>query len=568
MASPDRRTARLAAARRGVWADGLLTVICALVPLILYRGAADLWWTYDDFFNLRHVGDHSPLDYGFDPAVRAELPTRMLTPLLMLSLDFDLSWAGSDPRGFYLHHLAVLSAVGAAAYLVLRFWLSRGWSALGSALLISGTPFVSLALRLGCRHYLEGLLLGLGAIACMAAAIARRSPRWAVASAALYLLAMLAKEIFVPLGVLLVLLPGGPPRDRLRLAAPLAAALGAYLAFRFAMLGTLAGGYGWAVTAGEVPALLASLPGKTARALAGPAPVWGGAALAGLVVGIAAAVASSRAARLLVGAGAALALLPVLPVSTEMEPRYATASWAVLAVGFAAGCHQLARRGGRAAGWATALAAVTATAVSVSNRATWAQDLRASERMAAEHRFFVGLGVGDALRHPAGPPSAMRELRVLKEERWGLPRGAGWFYDDLFLCLGEPQRVWGWDSEAGRVVEISSRIPALRTAHCTRIRPAALEAEFERRGETLFWRLGPYPAGDWAFVMEEGVEAFAVPRRGGFQIGGLEALALRVRYRSPQGWLAYSPPLEIDFRRSPVFRWTRGTARDEPEAGV
>src|SRR5207249_3126374 len=78
---------------------------------------------------------------------------------------------------------------------------------------------------------------------------------------------MLAKEISVPLPLLLALLPEGEFRARIRGLVPHAFALLLYCLWRWWMLGTLFGGYGWAIT--DMGSLIASLPIKIAAAFVG-----------------------------------------------------------------------------------------------------------------------------------------------------------------------------------------------------------------------------------------------------------------------------------------------------------
>src|SRR5207248_2904226 len=114
----------------------------------------------------------------------------------------------------------------------------------------------------------EGLVLALAATIVFVIAIRRDSLPLSVASGVLYLLAALAKEVFVPLPLLLVAMPwraGGPPagppparrreeNTRRRAAgvpageaagAPLVALI-VYVVWRITVAGASLHGYGWA----------------------------------------------------------------------------------------------------------------------------------------------------------------------------------------------------------------------------------------------------------------------------------------------------------------------------------
>jgi hypothetical protein len=104
------------------------------------------------------------------------------------------------------------------------------------------------------------------------------------------------------------------------------------------------------------------------------------------------------------------------------------------------------------------------------------------------------------------------------------------------------------------VVDITARVPELRDRHCASIGAAApLTASFRVVGSDLFWELGPYRAGQYRFVLDDGRVALPQPERAGFRMRGRpEALRLRVAYASPEGWVTYSPELSLQLVGSPV----------------
>ena len=212
---------------------------------------------------------------------------------------------------------------------------------------------------------------------------------------------------------------------------------------------------------------------------------------------------------------------------------------------------------GPSAGLGLALIAVAGTALAHldARQATFAR----LERMSAENRAFLELGPGDFLRQPASPPATMGELAWLKTDLLKKRPGAGWFYDDLYLCVHPgPGRVWTWDPVRARVEDVTSSLPRLRRRHCSAIREGApLTVEMHAAGRTLHWTLGPYPDGKYSFVMGDGIQAFPMPAHGGFQLRRVATLSLRVKYQSPEGWITYSPELAMDFTRNPSFRWAR-----------
>jgi hypothetical protein len=532
---------------------------------LLYHPILRLWWMHDDFYHLRHLITGRPWWYFFDVAEYRQL-SKVFTPLLFLELDLDRRWCGLRPACFYLDQLIVLCLCPAVLYGVLRLWLPRLWAAVGAGIFLLGPVTGSLAPLLMVRHYLAAILLAALAVGAWAGALRRTGTgAWTLAwlSAALYFAASLAKEIAVPLPLLLLFTPGSagvPPASfskegRLRLLLPHALAFVLYLLLRTAALGALLGGYGFVATPADLPAL----PGKIAAQLAGSrlslAAVLFMIALAAGIVSL--LLTGGRRAALLTGLALLLAMLPVLPVSTQMEPRFAVPAWIAVAVAFAAGCRLMAERW-RWAGIGLALVAVLAGLAL--NRQDWRVRFAQAERMSAENRSLFEMKDGDVLRHPVMLAASLGELQWMKVNVFHRPAAGRWFQDDLYLCIHrEPLgRVWGYDDDARRIVDLTARIDGLRTRSCSSIRPAVpLRASFHVMGEKIFWDLGPYRQGNYEFVLGDGTVALPMPRHAGFQIQGFTPLSLRVKYESPAGWTTYSPDLRLELADGWTLRWRR-----------
>ncbi len=503
---------------------------------------------------MHYLLTHRPGWYLFDAAGFRGFPAKVFTPLLFLSLDVDRRLFGLASGPFYLHHLLVFALCPAVLYGVLRLWLPRLWSATGATIFSLGPAAASLAPLLMVRHYIEAILLAALAVAAWA-----KGRPWI--SAVLYFAACMAKEIAVPLVVLLPLLPspaGGRPmdlRERLREALPLGNALTVYLGLRYAALGTFAGGYGFTA---DLPGLALALPGKIAMEIVGGRFSWAAVVLGiTLVAGVLAILLKGRRTVFLTVLALLLAILPVLPVSTKMEPRYAVPAWLVLAVAFAAGGRVLEDRSRRTA-WA--LAAVALVSGLWLNRQDWSVRFVQAERMSAENRFLLGMSAGDTLRQPATLAASLKELEWMRQNAFHRPAGGSWFQDDLYLCLHRDLsgRIWGYDSTAHRVVDLTPRISSLRAQHCSSVRSSAqLRANFRVAEGNLLWELGPYPEGRYVFLLRDGAEAFEMPRSAGFQVAGLPELPLRIRYESPDGWTTYSPELRLEIREGVSVRWSR-----------
>lgn len=543
--------------------DLSLAALLAALGGLVYCRALGLWLTYDDFFHLHYLYTSTPAEYLLDPEVWQRLPFKMITPLLFLSFDLDLALFGLNARAFLVHQLVSFALCAAAVYLVLRLWLPRAWSAFAALLFMLGPVTAAIAPLLMVRHYVETTLLSLIAVGLYVLAVRGRGMAMAIASAVLFVLAMLAKEIAVPLVFLLLLLPEGSFRRRLSLAAPHLAAFVLYFAYRLYMLGTLNGGYGWLVDSSDLPRLALLLPVKIGAELLGRPSLASWAMLIALLAGLGIVLVKRS---LLVGTSILLALLPILPVSTEMVPRYALPAWMVLVLAFPFAVRVLVERGGALRLAGLGLAVVVAAGVLLAHLDAREETFARVERMSAENRAFLEMGPGDFLRMPLSPPATMGELAWLKTDLLDRRPGAGWFYDDFFVCANPSLgRVWTWDPAERRVEDMTATLPRLRRRHCKAIREQApLTVEMHAAGRTLHWTLGPYRKGTYSFVLGDGLQAFPMPVNGGFQLRRAGALSLRVKYRSPEGWTTYSPELKMDFTRSPSFRWARPGRMAEP----
>src|SRR6185295_663804 len=129
-------------------------------------------------------------------------------------------------------------------------------------------------------HYLEAIFLGGLSVAAFASASRRGSNLLNLLSALLYLAAMLANEIAIPLPLLLLVLPERNARVRARHLVIRAIVAVFYFLWRREAIGTFLGGYGWVLEPSDLPMLLVTLPVKLVRG-------WAGASLELGLIGIA-----------------------------------------------------------------------------------------------------------------------------------------------------------------------------------------------------------------------------------------------------------------------------------------
>ena len=507
--------------------------VLAILSVLWCRKVAALWWTFDDPFHLNLIRERTAADLLFSSAFWRAFPSHVFTPLLLLSLKLDLQLFGLNARAFYIHQIISFACVAPLVYLLLREWIAPIPAMCGALIAVAGVPMIEVTQRLMDRHYIEGLILAL--LATLLFVRQRYIP-----SAALYLAAMLAKEIFVPLIVLLLVLgaPASSPAAAGRRRAsrrdggvPLAIALVVYVVWRVAMLGPRLESYGWAVRPGGWPRVIATLPWRMLIVLAhGRAVGWIALALLGVAV-----ILAARSRPWLAVAGACAAILPIVPVSFEIQARYALATWLLAAIAVAFMRIRFAP-------------IVVLLAVVVAARGQWADSYRLQKRMSNEARVFSMIGPGDVLWLPATPPATLPELVRLT----GSP--ARWTYDAVPLCAGRlaAQRFFAYVKPHVREV---GREEVMRDCAANRVAP--LTVDFAATRGNLFWDFGPYDAGTYRVVIADGRQGFDVPRAAGFQLGGVPALPLRIRYQSPAGWVTYSDDLTVSLAEGSNVSWHR-----------
>jgi hypothetical protein len=525
-------------------------VVLIAVTIALYRKAIRLWWTFDDPFNLRMVTSHA----WTDAYTAGHLwPQKLFTPVLFTAHELLLHVAGLEADRWYRAQIALIAIAGAAVFFTLRLFIDTLPALGGAIVFIAGPPLCAFATQLMVMHYLIAIACGAAAVAFYALAFRRESFLFELLSALCYFMAMLAKEIAIPLPLLLFFLPDKPWPVRARHLFFHALALIGFFAWRRSIIGTFLGGYGWVVSPADLPAMLLRLPWKLIELCAGSGLFAGIVALVMLATGAAFALRTRRG-WLLAISGLLIAIVPLLPVAKEMQPRFALVTWLWISVLFAIGAASL-RIAPR-----VALFVVAVSTVIVANRQEWTSEYASAKRMSDEARAYMRLGGNTLLRKPTVPPAAMGELQWLKETQYHGLRGAGWFYDDSFLCGpgDDGKQIYEYIETQKQVLEVTARIPDFARTFCNSIREdVPLWAEFHHQKERLFWRFGPYEQGRWTAILAGGVQAFEVPRQDGFYLPNMPGLALRIRYDSPEGWVTYSPEIVLDFAKQPDFTWHR-----------
>ncbi|HSY51622.1 MAG TPA: hypothetical protein VLC46_22660 [Thermoanaerobaculia bacterium] len=520
------------------YADAALALLLTVVAIVVYRKVLRLWWMFDDPYHLGLLGGTKVTEL----ATRAfwhQFARPLFTPLFFASLKLDLALFGANAERLYLHQLLAFALIPPLFYLALRLWLRTSLAFAAAFMAIFGVPVASVVSLLMLRHYIEGAVFALASVLLFVRGLRGDRYSLAIASAVLFLAAMFCKEIYVPLIAILVAIPESTPRQRIRLLIPHAVAAALYGVARIAMVGIGVGSYGWAVETEKRSAVLATLPLRAFAQLIGERRGIAAVLPAAIVICILIVAIRFRRSVPLMLIGLASALLPIIPVAAQLQPRWSFVLWLLVIAAAAFAPRAMPRVG-------TAVFAVAFIAAIAIHRTEWPRMFREDKRMSDEARVVAMLGPDDVLRNPSTPAVTMAQL-----ESFTHAAGKA-YYDDLPLCEGRRVgRIFAYDEGAREVREMPY---AILSQSCAAVRPGAalsVRMNFADDG-SMFWTTGPYTRGQYTFILSDGLIAYDVPRAAGFREPGLDRFNLRVRYVAPEGWRTYSPILPVDVHGKPV----------------
>jgi hypothetical protein len=545
-------------------------LVVAALTIGLYGRSLGRSWCCDDTQILHHALSHPLWRQFVDPATWQQLVSSSLTPWLSLSYRVDHGLFGVAPTGYYVHHLAALAL---CAWLLMRLAqrsVGTVWAAAGALLFLAGAPVAQASHLLMVRHYVEGL----AAFALALWLVLRRldgGPAWSSVGAGLaFAVAASAKEVYLPLGLLVFVLPVGQWRQRLHAAWPLLLVMALYVPWRAWMLGDPIGGYtpagAAAPTTGDalartlqpfaiVPGLLFEQPRAASAALA--------------AVALAAWLRGARSWRwpAFVAATVLALWLPLLPLTvypgiTAGSERYFFAPWAALSLGLALALGQLARGLPRAG---QAVLMLLALALALSAWQLSRRSLQATTAMHREHgavfELLIRGGPDDLLQPPAGMASWFITGALSLREAQGVtgpaPRVAA-DESELASVAATVRRRWRYDAASGALVDAGPMLDGHLQAWRDRLHAAALGIDMQWQGEvqTLRWQFEAPGGGRYSFLAP-GVRLAVPAAQGALRVPQPLPACFRIRHDSDEGRIAYSPWLHLPMppRGASQVRW-------------
>ena len=536
------------------WA-ALATLVFALHHNILQG-----WWGWDDPQILKQAMRHAPWEYFFVPKVWHELTAAFLTPWGTLSFDMDLALFGLRPGAFYLHHLLALWLVACATFTLLRMWVNTFYSTLGAALFVVGAPLVPVSQQLSARHYVEGFLFAVLSLYLYVRFLREGRSIFSWAGGLSYALAVSAKEVYVPLVLVLPFLLEQTWRRRLRAALPFFFVLAGYVLWRWLMLGVLVGGYGdvidwkglvifW-INAGQY--MLG--PGRFAMVSSFLAIVL----IAGVV---------RRGWRILPLIFVVLLMIagPLVPLRgvDQERLRYILVPWWVFSMTIPLTCSCFTRSANRNFILAVLLFGWFFGTVFLQRQITAGSLRPIIQEMEAEGKFIWNEDKGKVLFASTNLATHFHfatGLLWLKRTGSSPPSGPQVVVDEIELerlDLSQTQ-VWRYARSCGCMRDISVSVPDMLAQWRIKQQVRPLSLTFEYTGNLVSWKFGPYQHGTYSIVDDTRFGRLPLANPGYRRVALPNApFAFHLRYDSPEGWVTYSPQLEVNPQLSRKLVWQR-----------
>lgn len=237
---------------------------CNILSVIIFLGAAvyywltiPRWWSGDDTQILMFAARFGPLDYFFYPEIWRQFTPANLTPWIVLSFDIDIHLFGLHPALFYAHQLFIVFSLSLTMYIFLNRFIAPCFSLFTTLVFLFSPPVTWCIPELMTRHYFEGLMWVLLSLIFYLKYIEKPVKLYRYISVTCYAAAVLCKEIYVPLPVLIFLWPAAWEHEadqpgcwktlfcrHLRMAYPYFVVLFFYIVYRKFMLSSIIGGYG------------------------------------------------------------------------------------------------------------------------------------------------------------------------------------------------------------------------------------------------------------------------------------------------------------------------------------
>lgn len=536
-------------------------VLLLLVCFGLHRSALSGGWQFDDGAHLLMAAKYAPWQYFFVPEVMLESTYAHITPWNVFFYEMGLPFFGLNPVGHYVHLLLVLWGVAYATFFLLGEWLPKPYALFGAVLFLAMPPVAGVAQMLMVGHYVYGLLFTVLALLAFNRAVLTGQTRYALLTAGLYALACLCKELYVPLPAVLLFLPVKTWQLRLRCLLGVAVVAVAYLGFRWWVLGGI-GGYG----TGQTIAFTVYFHQLQQALFGSKYPYWlsAGFGLAWLGVMVRGGWRYGGLLGIILGA----LLLPMLAVASMgldgVSIRYAFVFAWVVAIGWVFAARLLIKR--EPSWWLSLVGVAVLLALVLVQNTVPARDLISGQvnRWLTSHAahpkqvLFTETEAGFSKEMAKAQALLGGSAHKVIMTRAGIAQLADdvviFTYQAACQCvqpLAEGKaglmRSWHVAAAAGQAQPLAVRVWVKN-----------VWKNHGRRTGAVAWAMSPYQEGVYWVTLENPVMGMGLPAQGSNALSvHVEALRLRIRYTSPQGWTVETPELTLPLEQGAEVRWEK-----------
>lgn len=539
----------------------------------MHWGHTNAWWRWDDPTHVWFILQYTPQQYLFDPEVWRKISPANFTPLLSISFDLDHFLFGLSPPYFYLRHVVSLCLAASMTYLLLRLWVSVIWAFAGTFMFLIGVPVVHVSEQLMTRHYVEGLLFFILALYLFVQSTRLENRKWlASIGGVAYFLAMMAKEVYIPLIFILPFFVKPRSPRSVVVILPYALALIAILTWRNAMLPSVTGGY---ATVDELNVLEMLRQFSSIPYLLADDPVLG-AILFVFILGVAVlfffATLKARSTPPPVSfmenrpekpkrihaialaiyfwpLATALIIAPLIPLTIwpgiHVADRYLFFPWWTLSLVLAFWFSRIDAQHRKLALPLFLIFLFLLGYISLDTRAKLNDSIVEKETQA---RFIMAHGpettmwLSSEMAANFWDVLALDRVKQYQDPEAGIPTT---IFDESQIETHGSGTIWKFDHSCRCMTDISQDIADMRADWRRRLVVRSLDVKVRYENQMLSWQFGPFTDGQY-FVIGDQIGKVPLPPSGQLRSAistGLDNLL--VRYDDPEGWTVYSKRLRV-----------------------
>ncbi len=525
----------------------LALLLLGCVTFSLYGDALQGWWWLDDTQILKHAVFHRPWEYFFDPQTWKALSPSNLTPWVTLCFDMDYTLFGFHPVAFYAHNLLAITLCSWLIYLISRDWVAPWTAGLGAVFFLVGPPIALAAHQLMVRHYVEGLLFFLLSLWLFVRAVLTERIGFTLLAGLAFAISATAKEIYLPLGFVPVLMPIGTLKKRISMSWPLFFVMMLYVPWRWYMLGDVIGGYTPASEFSLRDMAFASAYFSHIPTLLFTPPVAGHAALLGMGV---TAIFFSKTPYLtqpLWLITPIILLAPLLPVAqglpADHSERLLIAFWAMTSLGcmtIAGSISKTDVRVTKALCWGLSIVfPLMLVSAWGKTRALNEKNRELQTVYTVQGTALTSLSSKDVLYlTPEICPWYIQGLMDLETEK-----DHPLLVSDesaLLACDLEKYRIFRYDRNVRSLSDITLDVPRILEEWRKNLKAISfkVEMEFDPSTQFLRWDMRPQNGGTYTAILPCG--QIPIPPSGAIRMGNPLWTTFRLRYDEPDGGIAYT----------------------------